>query len=189
MLLEFESEKIIAVGTDGRRLAKMEGLARDVGGHPTSDTMTIVPSRSMQLIDRALSEADAEVQLAARANDVLVKTPRATIYSRLVEGRYPRWRDVFPKRTEVVTMDLTVGPLFAAVRQASVVTSDESRGVDFKFGIRHVDSTGKYGRSGSLAGRNAHTVRWGRDTHRAGPSVCGGFLEGVGTRKDGHAGD
>ena len=134
VLLEFESEKIIAVGTDGRRLAKMEGPARDVGGHPTGDTMTIIPSRSMQLIDRALSDADAEVQLAARSNDILVKTPRATICSRLVEGRYPRWRDVFPNRTEAVTMDLTVGPMFAAVRQAAVVASDESRGVDFKFG-------------------------------------------------------
>jgi DNA polymerase-3 subunit beta len=150
VLLEFEPEKIIAVGTDGRRLAKMEGPARDVGGHPSGDTMTIVPSRSMQLIDRALSDADADVQLAARPNDVLLKTPRATIYSRLVEGRYPRWRDVFPKRTDAVRMDMTVGPFFAALRQASVVTSDESRGVDFHFGAGTLTlsgSTAEVGRS------------------------------------------
>ena len=43
VLLEMDEEKIIAVGTDGRRLAKMEGPAVSVGGHVTGDAMTIVP--------------------------------------------------------------------------------------------------------------------------------------------------
>jgi DNA polymerase-3 subunit beta len=88
----------------------------------------------MQLIDRALTEADAEIRIAVRANDILVKSPRATIYSRLVEGRFPKWRDVFPQRTNSQKFELIVGPFHAAVRQAAIVTSDESRGVDFTFG-------------------------------------------------------
>ena len=52
----------------------------------------------MQLLDRALGDNDENIQLAARDNDVLVKSGRATIYSRLVEGRFPKWRDVFPRR-------------------------------------------------------------------------------------------
>ncbi len=75
----------------------MEGPAQSVGGHQTGDNMTIVPTRGMQLIERALADGDAEVHIAARANEVLVKSPRATIYSRLVEGRFPKWRDVFPQ--------------------------------------------------------------------------------------------
>ncbi len=74
-----------------------------------------------------------QVQIAARANDILVRTPRVTIYSRLVEGRFPRWRDVFPQRHDVRKIELPVGPLHSAVRQAAIVTSDESRGVDFTF--------------------------------------------------------
>jgi len=71
------------VATDGRRLAKMEGPAQSVAGHvTTSETMTIVPHRSMQLIERALTDADAEIEVAARSNDVLIRTPKATIYSR-----------------------------------------------------------------------------------------------------------
>ena len=35
VLLEMDEDKIIAVGTDGRRLAKMEGPAVSVGGHVT----------------------------------------------------------------------------------------------------------------------------------------------------------
>ena len=96
--------------------------------------MTIVPTRSMHLIDKVLTEPDAEIHIAARANELLVKTPRATLYSRLVEGRFPKWRDVFPKRPDAVRIELAVGPLHSAVRQAAIVTSEESRGVDFTFG-------------------------------------------------------
>jgi DNA polymerase-3 subunit beta len=96
--------------------------------------MTIIPTRAMQLLERALADNEENVQLAARPNDVLVRSGRATIYSRLVEGRYPKWRDVFPRREGMVKIELTVGPFYAAVRQAAIVTSEERRGVDFTFG-------------------------------------------------------
>jgi DNA polymerase-3 subunit beta len=134
VLFEFEADKITAVGTDGRRLAKMEGPAAAVGGHPTSEQMTIIPTRAMTLIERSLSDADAEVQLAARPNDVLIQGPRVTIYSRLVEGRFPKWRDVFPQRQQAIQIEMVVGPFHSAVRQAAIATSEESRGIDFTFG-------------------------------------------------------
>ncbi len=134
VLLEFAEDKITAVGTDGRRLAKMEGPAMSVAGHVSGDAMTIVPTRSMQLIERALSDGDAEIQVAARENDILVKSPRVMIYSRLVEGRFPKWRDVFPSRQEAVQIELAVGATYSAVRQAAIVTSAESRGIDLSFG-------------------------------------------------------
>ena len=133
VLLEIEADKIIGVGTDGRRLAKMEVPGHAAGGHSSGDSMTIVPTKAMQLIERALTDGDAEIQLAARANDILVKSPRVTIYSRLVEGRFPKWRDCFPQRTGATKIELAVGPLYSAVRQAAIVTSEESRGVDFSF--------------------------------------------------------
>ena len=133
VLLELDSERITAIATDGRRLAKMAGPAQAVGGHGTGDAMTIVPARAMQLMERALSDADAEIQVAVRANDILVKSPRSTIYSRLVEGRFPQWREVIPERSESIRIEISVGPFYAALRQAAIVTSEESRGVDFVF--------------------------------------------------------
>ncbi len=64
---------------------------------------------------------------------MLVRTEQAVIYSRLVEGRFPRYQDVFPTHVEV-KIPLEAGPLRQAVEQASIVTSEESRGVDFQFG-------------------------------------------------------
>ncbi len=133
VLLEMEESSIIAVGTDGRRLAKMEGAAQSVDGHLTGDQMVIVPSRSMQLVERSLADDESEVQIAARANDLLVRNSNTMIYTRLVEGRFPKWRDVLPDQDGQVNLSLTVGPAASAIRQAAVVASDESRGIDFRF--------------------------------------------------------
>ena len=111
----------------------MEGPASSVGGHKTGDTMTIIRTQSMRLFNRSVLDSDGEVHLAARGNDVLVRTPRATFYSRLVEGRFPRWRDVFPNRRDMQRIPLTVGPFHACLRQAAVVTNNDSRGIDFSF--------------------------------------------------------
>ncbi len=134
VLVELTHNGITAVATDGRRLARQEGPAESVGGHVSGDTMTIIPTRAMQLIERALADNEGNIQLAARENDVLIRSGGATIYSRLVEGRYPKWRDVFPRREGMIKIPLTAGPFYAAVRQAAIVTSDERRGVDFAFG-------------------------------------------------------
>jgi len=88
--LEWKDNLLTAVGTDGRRLAKMEGPAQSHGTPAPFGDVTVIPTRAMNLLERALAEDGSEVQLAVRQNDILVKNPRATIYSRLLEGRYPR---------------------------------------------------------------------------------------------------
>lgn len=130
---EVDGERLTAVGTDGRRLAKMEGSLQMVGEPVPFGEATIVPSRSMQLVERTMSDDSAEVQIALRQNEMLFRIPRATIYSRLLEGRFPRWREVFPNRQGSSKIELPVGAFHTAVRQAAIVTSDESRGVDFTF--------------------------------------------------------
>ena len=134
VLLEMNENVVTAVGTDGRRLACMQGEGEAVGGHHTSGSSTIVPTRAIQLMERAVDEEDETVDVAARASDLLLRTKSAVIYSRLVEGRYPNWRQVLPQRENAIQLDLTVGPVFAALRQAAIVTDHDSRGIDFTFG-------------------------------------------------------
>jgi DNA polymerase-3 subunit beta len=150
VLVELIPDAVVAVGTDGRRLAKQEGPAKSVGGHESGDVMTIIPTRAMQLLERALADNDENIQLAARENDVLVRSGRTTVYSRLLEGRYPPWRDAFAKREGIVRIELAAGPFYAAVRQAAIVTSEERRGVEFTFGEGKVVLAGhgaEYGES------------------------------------------
>jgi DNA polymerase III sliding clamp (beta) subunit (PCNA family) len=67
VLLELSTQSspasVIAVGTDGRRLAKMEGPATAKDGSP-ADAQPIVPARAMQLMERCLSDASMPVQIA-----------------------------------------------------------------------------------------------------------------------------
>jgi DNA polymerase-3 subunit beta len=132
VMIELGPEKLIGVATDGRRLARQEGPAKAVAGHGNRES-TIIPARSMQLLERTLVDSEEEICLAARENDVLIKSAKVTVYTRLVEGRFPRWRDVFPKIESMTPIEMTVGPFYAAVRQAAIVTSERQRGVDFQF--------------------------------------------------------
>ncbi len=134
VLFELGDEDITAVGTDGRRMARMIGKGTVIGGKTNPGSNTIIPTRALTLIERAIGDKEETVDLAARSNDVLVRTSRCVIYSRLVEGRFPNWRKVFPERTNSINIDGTVGPFYAALRQASIVTDAESRGIDFQFG-------------------------------------------------------
>jgi DNA polymerase-3 subunit beta len=54
------------------------------------------------------------------------------VCSRLVEGRYPPYKEVFPKKP-TVKVPLSVGPFLAAVRQAAIMTDEESKRVIFTF--------------------------------------------------------
>ena len=58
VLLEMAAEQMTGVATDGRRLARQEGPAKSVGGHELGRPMTIVPTRAMQLLERALADND-----------------------------------------------------------------------------------------------------------------------------------
>jgi DNA polymerase-3 subunit beta len=133
VLFEIEGDSITAVATDGRRLACMKGLGQSINNYQTSGLSTIVPTKTLQLIERSITDKDEMVQIAARSNDILLRTNRCTIYSRLVEGRYPNWRMVLPSSQGRTRIEGLAGPFFSAIRQASIVADPESRGVEFTF--------------------------------------------------------
>lgn len=134
VLLELNGDEVLAVGTDGRRLARVQGTGKSVGGHQTSGNSTIIPTRSLTLMERSIGDKEELIHIAARGNDVLLRTGKCTVYSRLVEGRYPNWRQVIPNRDNSVHIDMTVGPFLNVIRQASIVADLETRGLDFEFG-------------------------------------------------------
>ncbi|MEX0702573.1 MAG: DNA polymerase III subunit beta [Planctomycetales bacterium] len=132
VLVELSGDAIALAATDSRRLAVAKSACRAEGAkleppHP------VVPSKAMQLIERSIADDDEEVWLAVHQNDVVVRSGASTISSQLVQGRFPRYADVIPRDSNVI-IDLLVGPFHSAVRQAQIVTDEESRGVDFVFG-------------------------------------------------------
>lgn len=133
ILCEFEDSRIALVATDGRRLALAHGHAEAHGGHSTKGQMPVVPAKALSLLERNLGAPEEKVLISLRPNEVLMKTDRAMIYSRLVEGRFPNYRQVLPAK-HVAKIPLIVGPFLSAVRQAAIMTDDESKRVTFHFG-------------------------------------------------------
>jgi DNA polymerase III subunit beta len=133
VLLELTPESMTMVGTDGRRLARMTASADTENNPPVIAGSPVIPVKALKLIERNLADDDPPVHLTIQAGTaVLIRSENAVIYSRLVEGRFPRYQDVFPANVEV-KIPLESGSLRMAVEQASIVTSEESRGVDFQF--------------------------------------------------------
>src|SRR5262249_42319595 len=133
ILVEVEGDEAKLVGPDGRRLALASGAATVQGGHTTKGQMPVIPAKAMGLLERNLSEPDELVKISVRPNEVLMRTERSMVYSRLVEGRFPPYQQVIPQK-HPIKIPLVVGPFQTAVRQAAIMTDEESKRVVFAFG-------------------------------------------------------
>jgi DNA polymerase-3 subunit beta len=132
VLMELNPERATLAATDSRRLAVVSAPCR-VEGKPTPPaTPPVVPGKAMALLERVLAEGDVEAKLAVHANDIVVQAGGVTVSSQLVQGRFPDYKKVIPSNFQA-TIELVVGPFYSAIRQAQIVTNEESRGVDFTF--------------------------------------------------------
>ena len=122
--VETKGDHVRFVGTDGRRLA-MAAAPADV----TIPGAAILPIKSLRLIDRLAGDM---ARLAWDGKTAWVETNEAEIQTRLVEGRFPAYESIFPaNRTAVAST--AADDLLAAIEQAAITTSEESRGVDLAF--------------------------------------------------------
>ncbi|MCL2349476.1 MAG: DNA polymerase III subunit beta [Planctomycetaceae bacterium] len=131
VLLEMTDDKITGVATDGRRLACQEVCAKSVGGHH-SEGSAIVPPKVLSLLERALSGND-QIKIHLSGNRITTSLADTTLFSRLIEGRFPKWRNIIPEVTGRMCVPLAAGPFYSAVRQAAIVTSEQQPGVVFHF--------------------------------------------------------
>ncbi|MFH5805017.1 DNA polymerase III subunit beta [Alienimonas sp. DA493] len=126
-------ETVTFAATDSRRLAVVDASASATGSPGTGPgDGPVIPAKALNILDRVLGDADGEVFVTLRDNDVLCKAGDVVVSARLVEGRFPRYRQVIPAESKH-TVEMVAGPFYSAVRQAQIVTSDETRGVDFTF--------------------------------------------------------
>jgi len=126
--LELGENSAIAVATDGRRLARQEGPATQVGNHLPSEHV-IIPARAVQLIQRIITDGEEEIKVAVEDGKIFVISGTSMFYARLVDARFPKWREVFPKDPEKIRVELPVGEFAAAMRQAAIVVDPKHPGV------------------------------------------------------------
>ncbi len=130
VLWERKGKQLTLVSTDGRRLARAVG---EVKPGEQATPSAIVPSKAMGLCQRIFGEADEAVGVQITGNQILARGRRTTVSAALVEGHFPNYLEVIPqdndKRVHVNTAEL-----LSSVKQAALLTNEESRGVRFAFG-------------------------------------------------------
>ena len=126
VLLSFDVESAKMVGTDGKRLAVTD---LNVVSGPTK-VSGVITTKAIKMAASIANGQDVAISLSANA--VTFKTSKALIYSRLVEGNYPPYTTVIPKKAEA-SVELDCTSFLHAVKQASIMTDDESKRVSFAF--------------------------------------------------------
>ncbi len=137
VLWEVDPERTRLVATDTRRLALAEGPGTLHGEQDTGGQSHLVPTKAMELLERNLNDDGEQIRVCLRLNDILIRLDKATIYSRLVEGRYPPYRDIIPKQASARIV-LPAERFLAAVRQAAIMVDEESKRVQLTFGDQRV---------------------------------------------------
>ena len=68
--------------------------------------------------------------------------------ARLIDGRFPKWRDVFPDRPDAKLHTVSIDALWHATRAAAIVTTEQSKGVDYAFTESGLTLSGRSAESG-----------------------------------------
>lgn len=131
LLFDPDSSGVVSiVATDGRRLSQARAESSLEGSPVLGENRPVVPIKAVKLIDRNLDD-DIPIHIAfPDANTVMVRTDQAVITSRLLNGKFPKYKDILPKSTEH-EIQVPVGHFRNRMELASIATSNESRGLDF----------------------------------------------------------
>ena len=132
VLWEAEAGRIRLVATDTKRLAMTDGPADVHGEAEAKGPSHLIPLKAISILERNLTDDGEIVRIALRPNEAMFQTERSLIHTKLVEGRFPPYRDIIPKKM-AVKFSLSAAELLTRVRQAAITADDESKRVEFHF--------------------------------------------------------
>ena len=130
VLWEQNNKKLRMVATDGRRLALTDGGLVSAG--QDSENSGIVPAKTMTVLDKVVQDTEEKVSLSFTTNQIVASVASVEISSNLVQGHFPKYADVIPAESDK-KVKLELESFSSAVRQASLLSTDQSRGIRMIF--------------------------------------------------------
>jgi DNA polymerase-3 subunit beta len=127
VLMELSENIIRIVATDGRRLAKIE---KTLENPVDEDISVIIPIKTVQEINKNLNE-EGTVSFVVGKNQVLFDLNGILIASRIIEGEFPNYNQVIPKKTaKKIVLDR--GEFLSAIRRANLLTTPDFQAIKFE---------------------------------------------------------
>ena len=128
---EKKGDTLHFVATDGYRLSfselpKMKNFSLPEGG-------VIIPKKGLSEIQRLISGGEEKnIQIAIKPPQMLVRHGSFLLSIRLIEGKYPKYQQFIPKKSQIKAC-VNKENLIQALRRVSVVSSQQSKNVLFNW--------------------------------------------------------
>jgi DNA polymerase-3 subunit beta len=125
LLLEFRSDGLKSIATDGHRLAKSETTCKTA---IEGTRQCIVPRKSVIEMNRLLQDSEDLAELKIGPNHIRLIAGNVTFTSKLIDGRFPDYERVIPKKLEHSIL-INRETLIDIVKRVSILTNEKFRGI------------------------------------------------------------
>jgi len=137
LLLEISPDKLVAVATDGHRLALSE-----LNGHfdVTEPRQIIIPKKGVNELARLLDDSDDRLTIKLSENHIRIELDDMSFTSKLIDGKFPDYQQVIPQNCEKkISCDRE--QLRQAFMRASVLSNEKYRGILLQFSAGRLNAT------------------------------------------------
>lgn len=125
LMLELKNGQLLAVATDGHRLALSQ---TDAEINTSEPRQIIVPRKGVQELVRLIEDSDAVVKIQVGKNHIKLELPDVIFTSKLIDGKFPDYQQVIPPNGEnVIKCDRIA--LHQAFMRTSVLSNEKYRGM------------------------------------------------------------
>jgi len=126
-----------AVATDGHRLALSERDMQE-GSDLVLEKGVIVPKKGISELNKILDGDDATIKVCFTERNAIFKKENSLFIIRLIEGDFPDYTSVVPKKNLRV-MTCSRDEIFAALRRVSLLSEEMGRGVKFSLQKKNIE--------------------------------------------------
>ena len=136
-LTELDKNKIVLVATDSYRLAektlvlKKENVNKEALNLAGNITSVIIPKNAIQELIRDLDDDENLLEVMISENQILFKFDNADMISRLLEGKYPDYKQIIPTKFETEAV-VNINEIATAIRVAGLFVSASSNNIELK---------------------------------------------------------
>jgi DNA polymerase-3 subunit beta len=136
-----EEKAVRFVSTDGNRLATADYFFEPEDRLPESASY-VVPKKALVELNKFLT-SDATLQVAFKEKYMVVKKDRETIVIRLLEGEFPKYREILKHKGQGHIIKLDKQKFLMMLKRMSILSTDDYKGVIFQFSENnlHIEST------------------------------------------------
>lgn len=137
LMLELSNDQMIAVATDGHRLAFCQAA---VTLTPGETRQVIIPRKAVSEISRLLEDSDEDVKVSLSENHIRITFSDVIFTSKLIDGKFPDYQQVIPQKCDNEVKS-SRDNLYQSFHRTSVLSNEKYRGMRLQLSQNQLTAT------------------------------------------------